>query len=228
MNTNVALLAALARRPFVPFLLYATNHQLLITDPSEISIEQETVTLILAKDNIHVGPVSENYLIRKEEENNQSFLPRRNRDRLINEEAPVTISHKDLETKPEFEEIRVVLEEQLRKKIESSTKYGFTRLEVSKCPEATDFAQALKLGWFHQIRIGRKTGSSIKNAGQLRAVLEKLQYPYLAEGVVTKKGAEQLVDEWQTALREKNTLQMQKKRARQKKEQNSNTKIASA
>jgi hypothetical protein len=206
MNANHSvLLAVLTRRPFVSFTL-----RIPITDPAEISIDSEcnriTVSFPLETCAIEcVQRKPETQLIAEEQQGLKPAL------RVVDPADPADRKH--LDTDPSLAGLRANFA-QFRQELDFATKYGFSRLELTKCPEATSFAQAIALGWFNEIRIGRKNRSPIQDIPQLIAVLEKLQYPYLAQGVVTKKGAEQLAAEWDTARRERNKTRMHKARDR--------------
>jgi hypothetical protein len=200
-----ALHAALDRVPFVPFLLISGRRQILIENPKEISVGQGIVTLSIPLGSIHVRELPENYLIALEEEGLKPAV------RMI--DPPDPVDPEQLANDPSLAELRTNFDE-FESEMEVASKFGFSRPVVTNCPDATGVAQAIELGWFNEIRIGRKNRSPIQDISQLIAVLAKLQYPYLAQGVVTKKGAEQLAAEWDTARREHNKTRMRKKRDR--------------
>ena len=91
-------------------------------------------------------------------------------------------------------------------------KFGFNRLEVCRCPQATPFAEAIERGWFAEIKVGHERLLEITTEIQLIPVLEKLGYHYLAERVVTQKGATQLAAEWRATLREQDKIRKRKNR----------------
>jgi hypothetical protein len=207
------LVAALRKCPFAPFTLVDhTGRRFAITDPAEISIDSQCnrVTVSVPLETCAIECVQrkpETQLIAEEQ---QALKPA-----LRMTDPPDPADRKHFDTDPSLPGLRANFDE-FKSEMEVATKFGFSRPVVTKCPEATNFAQALALGWFGQIHIGRKNRTPIQGVTQLVAILEKLQYPYLAQGVVTKAGAAQLAAEWKTALRERNKTRMRKKRGRQK------------
>jgi hypothetical protein len=202
MNIHTAVLAALTKRPFVPFAL-----RLPITDPAEISISSDRITVTLRLDTISAIEFKPEPPLRTE----QGLQPP---VRLISDQVP-PISREQFDTDLQFNGVRTALAE-FHRDMEFAHRYGFTQLEVTKCPEAIRLAEAIERGWFRKIQIGHQNRNAIKNVTKLIAVLDKLQYRYLAEGVVTKRGAEQLAAEWDSAQREQNKLRMRQERARKK------------